>query len=143
MAYGIGATILAITVLIYVLFNAAAPDGASQIQSIFYYTSRLFLVLLVQGISIFFLNLYKTTLNNVLYISNEITNHESKRDSLAIALNGGSTETADSMLTSLANTERNFILKKGETSIFDKGTPTELPISNTMFSELMNKVSSN
>ncbi|GAB5478658.1 MAG: hypothetical protein Marn2KO_21250 [Marinobacter nauticus] len=86
LSYGIGATVIAIGTLIYVLFNASAPDNATTIQEVFYYSSRLFLVILVQGISIFFLNLYRKTINNVLYLNNEITNHEAKRDSLSIAL---------------------------------------------------------
>ncbi|MCK8121351.1 hypothetical protein [Pseudoalteromonas sp. 2CM32C] len=134
LSYGIGATVVAIGTLIYVLFNAAAPENASTIQETFYYTSRLFLVLLVQGISIFFLNLYKSTTNNILYLSNEITNHESKRDALAISLSSGNFESASSMLVSLSNTERNFTLKKGETSIYDKGSA---PIQNTVSESLI------
>jgi hypothetical protein len=143
LSYGIGATVIAIGTLIYVLFNASAPENATTIQEAFYYSSRLFLVILVQGISIFFLNLYRTTINNVLYLNNEITNHEAKRDSLSIALSSGNFESASSMLMALSNTERNFTLKKGETSIYDKGsTNMQTPISETLVSELLNKLNS-
>lgn len=141
LAYGIGATIGAIGILILVLFNASAPDNANNIDTVFYYTSRLFLVLLVQGVSIFFLNLYKTTLNNVLYINNEITNYEAKRDSLAVTLKLGDKETTSAMLVSLSATERNFTLKKGETSIYDKGhQPLENQTSVAMMAELVSKL---
>lgn len=141
LAYGIGATIGAIGILILVLFNASAPDNASNIDTVFYYTSRLFLVLLVQGVSIFFLSLYKTTLNNILYINNEITNYEAKRDSLAVTLKLGDKETTSAMLASLSATERNFTLKKGETSIYDKGNQSlENQSSGAIMAELVSKL---
>ncbi len=121
LVYGITATIFAIGILVFVLFNASHSDNVSKIATILYYTSRLFLVILVQGISIFFLNLYKSTLNNVSYVNNEITNHEAKRDALSIMLRSGNRDATTTLLVSLAATERNFTLKKGETSIFDKG----------------------
>jgi len=143
LTYGIGSTVFAIAVLIYVLFNAVAPEGATTTQEVFYYTSRLFLVLLIQGISIFFLNLYRSTINNILYLSNEITNHEAKRDSLSIALSSGNLDSASSMLISLSQTERNFTLKKGETSIYDKGSPhLQAPLSDSLITELLNKINS-
>lgn len=143
LSYGIGATVIAICTLIYVLFNASAPENATTIQEAFYYSSRLFLVILVQGISIFFLNLYRTTVNNVLYLNNEITNHEAKRDSLSIALSSGNFDSASSMLVALSNTERNFTLKKGETSIYDKGSVAmQAPISEELVSDLLNKLNS-
>jgi hypothetical protein len=141
LSYGIGATVIAIGTLIYVLFNASAPENATTIQEVFYYSSRLVLVVLVQGISIFFLNLYRTTINNVLYLNNEITNHEAKRDSLSIALSSGNFESASFMLIALSNTERNFTLKKGETSIYDKGSATmQAPISEALVNDLLNKL---
>jgi len=116
LTYGIGSTVFAIAVLIYVL---------------------------IQGISIFFLNLYRSTINNILYLSNEITNHEAKRDSLSIALSSGNLDSASSMLISLSQTERNFTLKKGETSIYDKGSPhLQAPLSDSLITELLNKINS-
>lgn len=142
LAYGIGATIGAIAILLFVLMNIQTPDTTSNIEIAFYYTSRLFLVLLVQGIAIFFLNLYKSTLNNVLYISNEITNHESKRDALILSLAQGNDASSSKVFSALSSTERNFVLKKGETSIFDKGgLPMEAPIPATVVADLLKKVS--
>ncbi|EDM67830.1 hypothetical protein PE36_17735 [Moritella sp. PE36] len=143
LVYGIAATISAILILIFVLMNATPPQNDSNIETVFYYTSRLFLVLMVQGISIFFLNLYKTTLNNIIYINNEVTNYEAKRDSLMLAFNSGDSTNTSKMLSNLANTERNFVLKKGETSVFDKGgIPVEPAISATMVADLLNKMNS-
>ncbi|GAB5478659.1 MAG: hypothetical protein Marn2KO_21260 [Marinobacter nauticus] len=47
------------------------------------------------------------------------------------------------MLMALSNTERNFTLKKGETSIYDKGSAAmQAPISETLVSDLLNKLNS-
>lgn len=114
LIWGIASTLAAIMILSFVVMNASPPKEATQIVAVFYYTSRLFLVFLVQGISIFFLNLYNTTLRNIMYINNEITNYEAKRDSLVLSLNSGNTDAAKSSLLTLSMTERNFILRKGE-----------------------------
>lgn len=141
LIYGIAATIGAIMLLVFVLMNTQAPETNSKIDTVFYYTSRLFLVFLVQGISIFFLNLYKSTLNNILYINNEITNHESKRDALVMSINGNSEDNLASVLVSLSSTERNFILKKGETSIFDNRVQSiENPISTKVVADLIKSI---
>ncbi|MFM5239319.1 hypothetical protein ACEUAP_18240 [Aeromonas veronii] len=141
LIYGIASTIGAIMLLVFLLMNTQAPETNSQIDTIFYYTSRLFLVLLVQGVSIFFLNLYKATLSNILYINNEITNHESKRDALVMSLNWNSEENLANVLSSLSSTERNFILKKGESSIFDsRVTPVENPIPTKVVADLIKSI---
>lgn len=143
LAYGIGATITAIFILIFVLFSATAPETSNQIELVFFYTSRLFLVFLVQGISIFFLNLYKSTLRSILYINNEITNHESKRDSISVALRHGDREALKSMLTTLSNTERNFIVRKGETSIYESNfRNAESNKTNNLIARLISELNS-
>jgi len=111
LAYGIFATITAIISLMYLLFNASPPEAATTLHTAFYFISRFFLVVLIQGIAIFFLKLYRSTLDSVLYLNNEVTNHESKRDSLVLALMGGDKETTSSIMLSLATTERNFKIK--------------------------------
>lgn len=141
LAYGIGATIIAIMLLMYLLFNAIPPKESTNLNTVFFFVSRLFLVFLVQGIAIFFLGLYKSTLKNILYLSNEITNHESKRDSLTLSIKSGNTEATKSILLSLANTERNFLIKKGESSILssthDQANSSQF--NESMFKELLNK----
>jgi len=141
LSYGIASTIIAIFILIFVLMNAEPPKEATTITTVFYYTSRLFLVLLVQGISIFFLRLYKATLNDLMYINNEITNYEARRDALVLAFNLKETKSTIDMLSLLANTERNFILKKGESSIFNQSKETDdNTIDINLFKEILSKV---
>lgn len=142
LAWGIASTLTAILILSFVLINASPPQEATQIVIVFYYTSRVLLVLLVQGISIFFLNLYKATLNNIMYINNEITNYEAKRDALVLSLNSGNIESSHSILLSLALTERNFALKKGETSIFTsmEGSQAEVQNPSAVIQEMLSKV---
>ncbi|EEX41147.1 hypothetical protein [Vibrio furnissii] len=141
LIYGIASTIGAIMLLVFVLMNTQAPETKSQIDTVFYYTSRFFLVLLVQGVSIFFLNLYKSTLSNILYINNEITNHESKRDALVMSINGNNEDNLASVLVGLSSTERNFILKKGESSIFDSRVQSvETPIPTKVVADLIKSI---
>lgn len=141
LIWGIAATLTAIMILGFVLMNAHPPEKASQILITFFYTSRFMLVLLVQGVAIFFLNLYKVTLNNSMYINNEITNYEARRDSLVLAIKVGSTKAIEPILLSLALTERNFTLKKGESSIFAKsdGINTELIDPSNVIKEMLSK----
>lgn len=141
LIWGIGATLTAIMILGFVLMNAHPPEKSTQILITFFYTSRFMLVLLVQGVAIFFLNLYKITLNNSLYINNEITNYEARRDSLVLAIKAGSAKAIEPILLSLALTERNFTLKKGETSIFAKNdnSNTELIDPSNVIREMLSK----
>jgi hypothetical protein len=141
LAWGIASTLTAILILAFVLINASPSPEAAQIVMVFYYTSRVLLVLLVQGISIFFLNLYKATLNNIMYVNNEITNYEARRDALVLSLNSGNVGSVQSILLSLALTERNFALKKGETSIFStmESSQSEVQDPTSVIKEMLSK----
>lgn len=145
LAYGIVATIISIMLLMYLLFNATPPAESANVSIAFFYIARFFLVVLVQGVAIFFLNLYKETLKNILYISNEITNHESKCNSLALALKSGNNEAATSIMLLLANTERNFLVKKGESSVLNNSTNNENSalITESIVKDLVNKLQVN
>lgn len=78
---------------------------------------RFSLVLLIELFAYFFLGLYKTSLSEIKYFQNEITNIESRQIALQQALILGDKTTIKKLLESLSNTERNFILKKGETTL--------------------------
>jgi len=141
LIYGISATIIAIFILIFMLINTTPPTEVNTIETIFHYISRFFLVLLVQGIAIFFLRLYKATLNDVMYMNNEMTNFEAKRDSLILSLSTNQTEVTTKILTKLSSTERNFTLKKGESSIFNQSKSTDdESINLEVLKELLSKV---
>lgn len=78
---------------------------------------RLSLVLLIEVFAFFFLSLYKTTLSEIKYFQNEVTSMESKYMALRLAAQSDSGEHLASAIDSLAKTERNFILKKDQTTV--------------------------
>lgn len=78
---------------------------------------RLSLVLLIQLFSFFFLSLYKTSLSEIKYFQNEITNIQLKSLALISAYKYNNSEIMGSLLNSIIITERNFILKNGETTV--------------------------
>lgn len=81
------------------------------------YLSRLSLVIFIELLALFFLKLYKENINEKRYYQNELTNTEMKY--LAIISSRESQDTSDfsKVIADLSLTERNFILKKGETTV--------------------------
>jgi len=77
---------------------------------------RLSLVIIIEMFSYFFLSLYRSSLNEIKYFQNELTNIESKCLGLEGALFLNDLESTRNAITSLTVTERNFILKKGEST---------------------------
>ena len=62
-------------------------------------------------------NLYKKSLDDIKYYQNEITNLEAKYLSLDQSRQSGNFKLLANALETLNKTERNFILKKDETTI--------------------------
>ena len=116
--YGLFAAILGLGVFTVFIYTVSIPEGISSVGQVFYYTSRITLVLLIEAFAFFFFNLYKSTLGDVKFMTNEVTNAETKIIALTSALKLGDRELMNEILTEFAKSERNFILKKGETSIF-------------------------
>ncbi len=110
----IGVAILAAT-----LFMAQPVFGTSSIgELVLHYAPRLGLVLLVEGLALFFLRLYKASADDVRYYNNELTNIEQKSAAYEIASSTNDDTLLATVLEKTANVERNFILKKDETTIF-------------------------
>jgi len=83
-----------------------------------YYLPKLSLVLFVEVFSFFFLRLYKESLDEIKYFQNELTNAELRFLAMEAALlEGGASAVLASVIRGLAATERNFILKKGESTV--------------------------
>ncbi len=81
------------------------------------YLPRLTLVLLIELFGYFFLRLYKSGLEEIKYFQNELTNLEQKHIAIITAFKQNDTETIKSVINSLANTERNRIINKDQTTI--------------------------
>jgi hypothetical protein len=77
---------------------------------------RIILVIFIELFAYFFLRLYKEGLSEIKYFQNELTNIESKLISLEIAYVTNQLDSLKVSLEALSQTERNFILKKGQTT---------------------------
>ena len=77
---------------------------------------RLSLVILIEIFAYFFLGLYKSSLTEIKYFQNEITNIEAKYLAMDQAIILGDKPTIKKLLDHISKTERNFILKKGEST---------------------------
>ena len=78
---------------------------------------RFTLVIFIEIFSYFFLRLYKLGLDEIKYFKNELTNIESKLVAIEVAYITKNEEAMKDSLKVLVQTERNFILKKGETTV--------------------------
>lgn len=82
-----------------------------------YYLPRLTLIIFIEIFSYFFLRLYKATLEDIKYYQNELTNIDSNISALRLSLLLNDSESIKKVATKLLETERNFVLKKGDTTV--------------------------
>ncbi|MGB3752117.1 MAG: hypothetical protein WA945_11180, partial [Arcobacteraceae bacterium] len=78
---------------------------------------RLSLVLLIEIFAYFFLRLYKIGLEDIKYYQNELTNVESKLIAMEASYITNNPIAMKLAIEELVKTERNFVLKKGETTV--------------------------
>ena len=116
LAFGSVLTFVAMAGLTYVVLKAEVnyQDVTSVLH---YYIPRLSFVIFIEVFAYFFLKLYKSNLSDTKYYQNELTNVESKMISLKSALLTQDKSAAKAIITELSKTERNFILKKGESTV--------------------------
>lgn len=93
------------------------PSNKSILELVVAIVPRLSLVILIEIFAYFFLRLYKFGLNDIKYYQNELTNIESKLIAIEVAYITKNEESIKEALTVLVQTERNFILRKGETTV--------------------------
>ena len=86
-------------------------------STILYFLPRILLTVLIEIFAYFFLSLYKSNLQEIKYFENEMTNLEVKFIALEYAHFLDDNQLKVSLIEQLMNTERNFILKKDETTI--------------------------
>ena len=113
-------TVLAVGLLIYIVLNASPtlkPEDKDLDALLWHYVPRLSVVVFIEIFSFFFLRLYKNSLDDVKYFQNEITNVEVRMISLEAALLSDNQTNVETVVKSLAQTERNFKLQKGESTV--------------------------
>ncbi len=96
-------------------------NGTYQNYLILLTVPKLVLGILFEITAMFFLRLYRQGLDDYKYYHNEITNIESKWIALCSSLENShgpiAAATIEQAIVKLAETERNFILKKGESTV--------------------------
>lgn len=109
-------TFLAIFFLGYSLLGVQTQN-TTPTDYIYHFIPRLSLSVLIELFSFFFLRLYKNNLEDIKYFNNERTNIEMKIVAIKTSLAYDDKETVKSLMLELAKTERNFVLKKGESTV--------------------------
>ncbi|MES5099263.1 hypothetical protein ABUK73_13620 [Agrobacterium sp. BA1120] len=101
-----------------VLLASNELNGDVNIMHVsFKFVARLSVVAVVQVFAYFFLRLYRYSLYEIKFFQNELTNADLRFSALYSAICFGEKSSVLAIAKLLAQTERNFILKKGETTI--------------------------
>ncbi|HCG8041931.1 TPA: hypothetical protein NJ512_003181 [Vibrio parahaemolyticus] len=108
------------TLVAVVILASTVLSGEKQLTNdelISYYLPRITLSLFVEIFSFFFLKLYKAGLSEIKYFQNELTNVEMKFIAAEKAIMLESQESQSKVIEALSETERNFKLSKGESTV--------------------------
>ncbi|QYA26147.1 hypothetical protein G3I01_11695 [Gramella sp. MT6] len=108
-----------------------------------FYIPRLSIIIFIEVFSFFFLKLYKANLDNIKYYHNEMTNIELKITSLKSSLMKGDKDLLSNVINELSQTERNFIIPKGNTTIELERIKTEKNNSDKLIKLLKSTISKN
>lgn len=116
LAIGSATTIFAILIL-YLTVIDKTLNFTTINDSLSFFIPRVSIVVFIEIFSFFFLKLYKTNLSDIKYYQNEITNAEFKILALKSAFAKDDPESIRKVIDEFATVERNFILKKGESTV--------------------------
>lgn len=116
LVLGIFTTIIGLFVL-YIYVSKITVDANNPWIVSLNFIPRLSLVILIELFAYFFLKLYKSNLSEIKYFQNELTNIEAKYVSLRTALLNCDKNIISEVIKNLSNTERNFILEKGQSTV--------------------------
>jgi len=116
LSLGVITTIVGLVFLGYFVFTSGDP-AKQPIDFAIHFLPRLTLVLFIEVFAYFFLRLYKSSLTEIKYFQNEVTNIEAKYIALKTALNIGDSKMIGEVVIQLGSTERNHVLEKGQTTV--------------------------
>ncbi|TNE59909.1 MAG: hypothetical protein EP340_01220 [Alphaproteobacteria bacterium] len=106
-----------IGVLVWALNGITSGGSALPRESIWLTViAKSSISILAAIVSLFFLQLYRNGVNHRQYYQNEITNLVLRKVAVMLAHTSENSKNIDRVIKSLALSERNFILRKGETS---------------------------
>lgn len=92
-------------------------DATAQAYLVTEFAPRISLVIVIELFAYFFLGLYKSNLSEIKHFHNELTNVEHKYLALEESLASADQDTVKEIVKDIAKTERNFLLKKGESTV--------------------------
>ncbi|MCO8044620.1 hypothetical protein NI467_04530 [Acinetobacter bohemicus] len=136
---GITLSLLGVLYLILTMSNTIYFTDIEKL--IPYLVPRALMVIFIEFFSFFFLNLYRKSLEEIKYFQNELTNLEAKYLGLTLAKESGNFKLLSNALDHLLKTERNFILKKDETTIELEKNKIEAQSSNSTIQALKDIIS--
>lgn len=106
---------------------------------LFHIIPRITLSLFIELFSFFFLKMYKENINTIKYFNNERTNIELKFIALKTALLEEKDDSTEYVIKQLSITERNFILKKDESTV-ELAKHKQESTSNTKLVEILSNM---
>lgn len=118
LAVGASVSLIGIIVLTgFIYLSTAELAHLSATDVAIRFVVRISLAIFIQLLAYFFLRLYRSSLFEIKYFQNEATNAQFRLLSLLTALRQNDPKLIDKICTELVKTERNFVLKKGETTV--------------------------
>lgn len=116
LVFGSITTLIAIGFLAYeVLYKEI--NFKELIPLLSHYIPRVAIVIFVEIFAFFFLKIYKANLADIKYFHNEKTNVDLKLVAIKAAIETRNETIMQTVIQELSKTERNFILKQGESTI--------------------------
>lgn len=115
---GIATTSTAVSILaVPILFPSSFDSELTPDRLLYELAPRFTLAIFIEVFSFFFLRLYSNGLRDIKYYQNELTNLELKSVALQHAVSVSADDSVRKILDVLMTTDRNFVLKAGESTI--------------------------
>lgn len=130
LAIGSATTIVAIMIL-YLTVGNYTPNLESISQALSFFIPRISIVIFIEIFSFFFLKLYRTNLSDIKYYQNEMTNVEFKLLALKSAFAKDDLDSIKNVINNFSTIERNFILRKGESTVEIEKNKIDLDSENS------------
>jgi len=92
-------------------------EGSPSMNDLVGFVPRLSLVVFIELFAYFFLRLYKSSLAEIKFFQNELTNVEAKAIALEVSALWDNAAVVGSVIERIAGTERNNVLQAGQTTV--------------------------
>ncbi len=130
LAIGSATTIIAILILYLTVVNQDLNFDSFN-ESLSFFIPRISIVVFIEIFSFFFLKIYKSNLSDIKYYQNEITNADFKVFAMKAAFAKGDEAPINDVIKEFSSVERNFIIKKGESTVEIEKNKLDLESDNS------------